>query len=41
MEKKTLATVGGLRLRWLKNTASVIAALGLVCVLTLTACFAL
>ena len=32
--------VGGLRKRWLKNTASVVIALGLVCVLAVTASFA-
>lgn len=41
MKMKAMATVGGLRQRWLKNTASVIVALGLVCVLALTASFAL
>ncbi len=35
-----LFQVGGLRKRWLQNTASVVIALGLVCVLAVTASFA-
>ena len=40
MEKKQLFNIGGLRKRWLLNTASVVLALGLVCVLAVTASFA-
>lgn len=37
MEKKAKLKLGGLRKRWLLNTASVVLALGLVCVLAVTA----
>ena len=37
---KSIIHVGGLRKRWLMNTASVVLALGLVCVLAVTASFA-
>ena len=37
---KSILHVGGLRKRWLTNTASVVLALGLVCVLAVTASFA-
>ena len=37
---KSILHVGGLRKRWLLNTASVVLALGLVCVLAVTASFA-
>ena len=37
---KELKNIGGLRKRWLMNTASVVLALGLVCVLAVTASFA-
>ena len=37
---KSRFNVGGLRKRWLLNTASVVFALGLVCVLAVTASFA-
>lgn len=40
METKTKLHMGGLRKRWLLNTASVVIALGLVCVLGITAAFA-
>ena len=39
-EKKTRARLGGLRTRWLMNTVVVIFALGMVCVLAVTAAFA-
>ena len=39
-EKLNNLQVGGLRKRWLLNTASVVVALGLVCVLAVTASFA-
>ena len=35
-----MVTVGGLRKRWMRNTVSVVVALGLVCVLAITASFA-
>lgn len=37
---KEIKNIGGLRKRWLMNTASVVLALGLVCVLAVTASFA-
>lgn len=37
--RRGLLKLGGLRKRWLLNTASVVFALGLVCVLVVTACF--
>ena len=40
MEKTNLLRIGGLRKRWLQNTASVVIALGLVCVMAVTASFA-
>ena len=40
MEIKNLIKIGGLRKRWLMNTASVVLALGLVCVFAVTASFA-
>ena len=40
MIKKPVLNVGGLQRRWLRNTASVVLALGLVCVLAITASFA-
>ncbi len=40
METKNPFQIGGLRKRWLQNTASVVVALGLVCVLAVTASFA-
>lgn len=40
METKTKLHMGGLRKRWLLNTASIVIALGLVCVLGITAAFA-
>ncbi len=40
MEIPSLFRIGGLRKRWLLNTASVVFALGLVCVLAVTASFA-
>ena len=40
LEKFRGIQVGGLRRRWLMNTASVVVALGLVCVLAVTASFA-
>ena len=40
MDMKSRFNVGGLRKRWLLNTASVVFALGLVCVLAVTASFA-
>ena len=40
MNIKDLFNIGGLRKRWLMNTASVVFALGLVCVLAVTASFA-
>ena len=36
---KSIINVGGLRKRWLLNTASVVLALGIVCVLAVTASF--
>ena len=39
MGEKVRMRVGGLRKRWLLNTASVVFALGLVCVLAVTASF--
>ena len=39
MDIKTMFSEGGLRKRWLLNTASVVIALGLVCVLAVTASF--
>lgn len=41
MKKRPMATVGGLRKRWLQNTVSVIVALGLVFILAMTAFFSL
>ena len=35
-----MGNIGGLRRRWLRNTASVVVALGLVCVMAITAAFA-
>ena len=40
MKIRSMFQVGGLRRRWLLNTASVVLALGLVFVLAVTACFA-
>ncbi|MBQ3192410.1 MAG: HAMP domain-containing protein [Oscillospiraceae bacterium] len=40
MDIKQRFNIGGLRKRWLLNTASVVVALGLVCVLAVTASFA-
>jgi len=40
MKIKSMITVSGLRKRWLQNTISVVVALGLVCVLAITASFA-
>ena len=40
MEVTKLLRIGGLRKRWLLNTASVVIALGLVCVMAVTASFA-
>ena len=40
MDIKKLFQIGGLRKRWLLNTASVVIALGLVCVMAVTASFA-
>ena len=40
MDKKSFLNLGGLQKRWLLNTASVVFALGLVCVLAVTAYFA-
>ena len=37
---KSIVRVGGLRKRWLMNTVCVVLALGLVCVLAVTASFA-
>lgn len=39
MDKKSFLNIGGLQKRWLINTASVVVALGLVCVLAVTASF--
>ena len=39
MDKKSFFNLGGLQKRWLLNTASVVFALGLVCVLAVTASF--
>ncbi len=39
MKRRPLSGIGGLRRRWLLNTASVVCALGLVFVLAVTACF--
>ena len=39
MDKKSFLNLGGLQKRWLLNTASVVMALGLVCVLAVTASF--
>ena len=39
MDKKSFLNLGGLQKRWLMNTASVVFALGLVCVLAVTASF--
>ena len=39
MDKKSFLNLGGLQKRWLLNTASVVVALGLVCVLAVTASF--
>ena len=39
MDKKSFLNIGGLQKRWLLNTASVVIALGLVCVLAVTASF--
>jgi len=33
MDKKSFLNLGGLQKRWLRNTASVVLALGIVCVL--------
>ena len=38
-EKKPRIKLGGLRRRWLMNTVGVVCALGLVCVLAVTAAF--
>ena len=40
MDKKSFLNLGGLQKRWLLNTASVVLALGLVCVLAVTVSFA-
>ena len=40
MKIKSMFSMGGLRKRWLLNTISVVFALGLVCVLAVTASFA-
>ena len=40
MEVTKLLRIGGLRKRWLQNTASVVIALGIVCVMAVTASFA-
>ena len=40
MDIRSLISVGGLRKRWLQNTVGVVFALGLVCVLAVTASFA-
>ena len=40
MNIRSLINIGGLRKRWLQNTASVVFALGLVCVMAVTASFA-
>ena len=40
MKIKSMLNMGGLQKRWLMNTASVVLALGLVCVLAVTASFA-
>ena len=40
LDFKSILHVGGLRKRWLMNTASVVLALGLVCVMAVTASFA-
>ena len=40
LDYKSILHVGGLRKRWLLNTASVVLALGLVCVMAVTASFA-
>ena len=37
---KSIVRVGGLRKRWLMNTVCVVLALGLVCVMVVTASFA-
>ena len=39
MDKRSFLNLGGLQKRWLLNTASVVVALGLVCVLAVTASF--
>ena len=39
MDKQSFLKLGGLQKRWLRNTASVVAALGIVCVLAVTASF--
>ena len=39
MDRKSFLNLGGLQKRWLMNTASVVFALGLVCVLAVTASF--
>ncbi len=39
MDKKSFLNLGGLQKRWLRNTASVVLALGIVCVLAVTASF--
>ena len=39
MDKESFLKLGGLQKRWLRNTASVVFALGLVCVLVVTASF--
>ena len=40
MNIRSLINIGGLRKRWLQNTVGVVSALGLVCVLAVTASFA-
>ena len=39
MDKRSFLNLGGLQKRWLLNTASVVVAVGLVCVLVVTAAF--
>jgi hypothetical protein len=41
MKKRPVFRIKGLRRRWLLNTVGVVTALGLVCVLAVTALFAL
>ena len=39
MDKKSFLKLGGLQKRWMMNTASVVVAVGLLCVLVVTASF--